>query len=153
MNWAGTPLSQPRMKENPDMMTRKNILLMLLVTLPAYAAAKDYSEQSLRTLFTSQHERQDIDNNRKEQSSSETQSIVGPSSVQINGIVKRSNGKNVVWVNGKNTMDSSTVDGVKVYSQSINSKNKIPVMVDGERVYLKPGETWSEEAGVSGVGD
>ncbi len=135
------------------MMTRKNILLMLLITVQTYAVAKDYSEQSLRTLFTSQQERQNIDNNRKQQGSSAEQVIVGPSSVRINGIMKRSNGKSVVWVNGKNTMDSSTVDGVKVYSNAINSKNKITVMVDGERVYLKPGEAWSEEAGVSGVGD
>ena len=134
------------------MIVRMNIFLMLLVVLPSYALAKEYSEQSLRSLFTNQQQRQEIDNSRAG-GTAEGQTIVGPSSIQINGMVKRSDGKSVVWVNGKSTMDNSTVNGVKVYSNAINSKNKIPVMVDGRKVYLKPGETWSEETGVSGVGD
>ncbi len=120
---------------------------------PLQAVAQDYSEQSLRTLFTSQQQRQDIEAGRRGSNLLEEQALVGPSSVQINGVVKRSNGKSVVWVNGKNTLDSSMVDGVKVYSNSISSQNKVPVMIDGRKVYIKPGETWSEETGVSGVGD
>ena len=134
------------------MIARMNIFLMLLVILPGYALAKEYSEQSLRSLFTNQQQRQEIDNSRAG-GTVEGQAIVGPSSIQINGMVKRSNGKNVVWVNGKSTMHNASVDGVKVYSNAINSKNKIPIMIDGEKIYLKPGQTWSEETGVSGVGD
>lgn len=134
------------------MIARINSLLLLLIIFPGYSAAKEYSEQSLRSLFTSPQERQEIDNNRAG-STSEGQAIAGPSSVQINGIVKRSDGKNIVWVNGKSTMEDSTIDSVKVYSNAVNSKDKIPVMVDGRKIYLKPGETWSEETGVSGAGD
>ncbi|MCW8830522.1 MAG: hypothetical protein OQK32_03270 [Gammaproteobacteria bacterium] len=135
------------------MITRINIFLMIMAVLAGQAIAKEYDEKSLRTLFTSQQERQEIDSNKRASDKTEEQVIVGPASVQINGVVKRSKGKSVVWINGKSTMENSTVDGVKVYSNAINSKNKVPVMVDGERIYLKPGETWSEEAGVVGVGD
>lgn len=120
---------------------------------PLQVVAQDYSEQSLRTLFTSQQQRQDIEADRRGSNLSEEQVLVGPSSVQINGVVKRSNGKSVVWVNGKNTLDSPMVDGVKVYSNSISAQNKVTVMIDGRKIYIKPGETWSEETGVSGVGD
>ena len=130
----------------------KNILIVaLFFSLPVLA--QDYSEQSLRTLFTSQQQRKDIESDKRGSNLSGNQELPVPSSVQVNGIVKRSNGKSVVWVNGKNTMDNATVDGVKVYSNSINAQNKVPVAIDGRRVYVKPGETWSEETGVSGVGD
>ncbi|MCK5002496.1 MAG: hypothetical protein KAS57_05700 [Gammaproteobacteria bacterium] len=115
------------------------------------AIAEDYSEQSLRTLFTSQQQRQDIEGDRRGSNLSQEQVQVGPSSVQVNGMVKRRNGKSVVWVNGKNTMDNSMVDGVKVYSNSISTQNKVPVMIDGRKVYLKPGQTWSEKTGISDV--
>jgi len=130
---------------------KKLFIAGLFFSLPV--TAQDYSEQSLRTLFTSQQQRQDIDGDRKGQSLPEGKALNAPSSVQVNGIVKRKNGKNVVWVNGKNTMSNTTVDGVKVYSNSINAQNKVPIMIDGRRVYVKPGETWSEETGASGVGD
>ncbi|MDH5766770.1 MAG: hypothetical protein OEZ38_12210 [Gammaproteobacteria bacterium] len=126
-------------------------VLAVATSLPVFSG--EYSEQSLRTLFTSPQQRQEIDSNRTAGTKAEGQTIVGPSSVQINGIVKRSDGKNVVWVNGKSTIDGESIDGIKVYSGNINSKNKIPVMVDGKRVYLKPGESWSAETGVSSVGD
>ena len=128
-------------------------LFLVGLFFPLQTVAQDYSEHSLRTLFTSQQQRQNIEGERRGSNLSEEQALVGPSSVQINGVVKRSNGKSVVWVNGKNTMDSSTVDGVRVYSNSINAQNKVPIMIDGRKVYIKPGETWSEETGISGVGD
>ena len=128
-------------------------LFLVGLFFPLQVIAQDYSEQSLGTLFTSQQQRQDIEGGRRGGDMSEDQSLVGPSSVHVNGVVKRSNGKSVVWINGKSTMESSMVDGIKVYSNSINTQNKVPVMIDGRKVYIKPGETWSEETGVSGVGD
>lgn len=126
-------------------------LLSLSFVLSLQVSAQEYSEQSLKTLFTNPQERQMIDGNRSNHSSSD-QVLATPSSVQINGIVKRSNGKSVVWVNGKNTMDTTMTDGIKVYSGSIKSNNKVPVLIDGKKIYIKPGETWSEDAGVSDVG-
>ena len=131
----------------------KELLLFLCIFISLQVAAQQYSEQSLKTLFTSQQERQDIEHGRKGNYSSGDQGSLGPSSVQINGMVKRSNGKSVVWVNGKSTLDNSMVDGVKVYSKSIKTNNKIPVMIDGRKVYIKPGESWSEDTGVSDVGN
>ena len=130
----------------------KQVLFILCLCMPLTSAAQEYSEQSMKTLFTSQQERQDLEGVRRGNNSSDGRAVAGPSSVQINGMVKRSNGKSVVWVNGKNTMDGSMVDGVKVYSKSIRTNNKIPVMIDGKKVYIKPGESWSEDAGVSDIG-
>ena len=135
------------------MIFRIKTLVLVVMLFPLSVMAKDYSEQSLKTLFTSQQQRQDIEGNRSSGELNDDPNLITPSSVQVNGVLKRSNGKNVVWLNGKSTMESSMVDGVKVYSNSINSKYKVPVMIDGRKVYIKPGESWSEEVGVSGVGD
>ena len=124
-------------------------LLALFIFLPLLTSAQQYNEQSLKTLFTSQQERKSLENNRRGNRYSNQQESAASSSVQINGVLKRSNGKNVVWLNGKSTMDNSMVDGVKVYSNSINDKFKIPVIIDGRKVYIKPGETWSEDTGIS----
>lgn len=133
------------------MIIRTCVFMVLLLPLSDYATAKKYSEHELRTLFTSPQEREKIDNNRESGVSVDGE-VTGPSSVQVNGIVKRTNGKSVVWVNGKSTLDNAMIDGVKVYSNASNANNKIPVMIDGRKVYMKPGESWSEESGVSDVG-
>lgn len=129
----------------------KILLPVCLLLLPLQIMAQQYSEQSLKTLFTTPQERQAIDSDRRNNRVSGNQAQGRPSSVQLNGIVKRSNGKSVVWINGQNTMGSTNVEGYKVYSSAINADNKTPVMVDGKTIYLKPGETWSEGAGVSDV--
>jgi hypothetical protein len=122
-------------------------ILIFTILLSAHASAEGFSEQSLKTLFTTPSERQAINANRRGGQSTGG-FVSGPASVQVKGIVKRGDGKSVVWVNNKNTMDNSMVDGVKIYSNSMNKSNKIPVRVDGRMVYVKPGETWSEETGV-----
>jgi hypothetical protein len=127
------------------------ILLPVFFILPMQLQAQEYSEQSLKTLFTSPQQRQAIDSSRRSSNTSSGPSVAGQAGVQINGMVKRGNGKNVVWVNGKSTIDSTAVDGVRVYSDSINTNNKIPVLIDGKKIHIRPGETWSEGAGVSDV--
>lgn len=126
-------------------MTKHIIVLTLLFS--ANASAVGYNEQMLKQLFTSPSERQSLNSTRRGGQSSDFY-VSGPASVQVNGIVSRSDGKSVVWINGKNTMNNSMVDGVKVYSNEMKNNNKIPVRVDGRMVYVKPGETWSEETGV-----
>lgn len=133
------------------MKTLTKILLPLCLMLSLQTMAQQYSEQSLKTLFTTPQERQAIDSDRRNNRDSGSQAQGVPSSVQLNGIVKRSNGKSVVWINGQNTMDSTNVEDYKVYSNAINANNKTPVMIDGKKIYLKPGESWSEGAGVSDV--
>lgn len=150
---VGTLLNHLKAAKDNDMQLPINKILMLILCFPLQSMAQEYSEQSLKTLFTSQQQRQDIELGRRSHGSTNGETITRPSSVEINGLVKRSDGKNVVWINGKNTMDSSVIDGTKIYSKSINDQNKVPVMIDGRKVYVKPGQSWSEISGVSGVGE
>lgn len=152
VNWPGIPLSRLRMKGSNVMKISLKTLFIFCLFFPLQVMGKEYSEQSLKTLFTSQQERQNIESGRKGNNFTGNRDQLGPASVQINGIVKRSNGNNVVWINGKSTLDNSMVDGVKVYPGSIKSNNKIPVLIDSRKIYIKPGEAWSEDGGISDVG-
>lgn len=122
------------------------ILMFVVNSFPVQAV--EYSVQQLKTLFTSASERRQLNTQRQgvKPAASEQQVITGPTNVHINGIVSRSGGNSVVWVNGKSTLNNSMVDGVKVYSDSMTRSHKIPVMIDGRKVYIKPGESWTDKA-------
>jgi hypothetical protein len=70
------------------------------------------------------------------------------SNVRINGVMMRSDGENVVWINGENTLDGDPVKGVKVNPDAADSETyNVQVQIDGKRVKLKPGQNWSEGTG------
>ncbi len=114
--------------------------MVLISSTPAYA---EYDVNNLKKLFTDKRQRAQIDAARAgDYSGSEVQQAT---QVKVSGYMKRSSGKSVVWVNGKNTLDSSRVGGVTVNTNAIN--NKVPVKIDGRTVYVRPGESWSEASG------
>ncbi len=109
--------------------------------------AADFNEYDLKSLFTSPSQRKNIDATRRGEATTGT-SLRGPSSISINGVVKRNNGKSVVWVNGKSTLNNTTIDSARVQTKSIKkTSKKIPIYIDGKKVYMRPGQTWSEESG------
>ena len=116
--------------------------MTLIGSTPAYA---EYDVNDLKKLFTDKRQRAQIDAARAgDYSGPEVKQAM---QVNINGYMKRSNGKSVVWVNGTNTLESSQVGGVAVNVRSIKSNKKVPVKIDGRVVYVKPGESWSESSG------
>ncbi len=119
-------------------------ILILMLLSGSCAVAEGFNEQSLKTLFTSPSERKAINATRRGDGSF----MSGAASAQLKGVVKRSDGKSVVWLNRKNTMDNTMIDGVKVYPNAMKKNKKVPLMVDGRMVHVKPGESWSEETGV-----
>ncbi len=119
-------------------------LLIFAVLFSSSAIAEGFNEQSLKTLFTSPSERKAINATRRGAGGF----MSGAASVQLKGVVKRSDGKSVVWLNRKNTMGNTMIDGVKVYPNALNKNNKVPIRIDGRLVHVKPGESWSEETGV-----
>ena len=125
-------------------------LITTLITLiyASFSSADGYDERSLGNLFTSSVERQKIDNDKSSAIPQSASRRLAPSSVRINGALIRSKGKNSVWINGNKATGNEVVGGVKVFSKSVNKDNlKIPVLVDGKSVHIKPGQSWSEETG------
>lgn len=105
----------------------------------------EYDVTELKKLFTDKSQRAQIDAARSGKGAGAREKET--TKVNVSGYVTRSNGKGVVWINNKNTLDSSRVDDVKVHQSSIGKNKKVTVNVDGKTVRLKPGETWSKETG------
>ena len=118
---------------------------VILCFMYSTIACADYDASDLKKLFTDSSQRAQIDAARSgKQTGSELKQTT---KVNVSGYVTRSDGKSVVWVNNKNTLNSSKVDDVKVQQSTIGSNKKVAITVDGETARLKPGETWSKETG------
>jgi len=108
-------------------------------------AHADYDASDLKKLFTDQGQRARIDAARSGKGSGSA--LKQTTRVNVSGYVTRSDGKSVVWVNNKNTLDSSRIGDVKVQQSSIGKNKKVTITVDGKTARLKPGESWSKETG------
>jgi len=106
----------------------------------------DYDAADLQKLFTDKKQRARIDATR---SGKVTASDVRKQTrkIKISGYVTRSEGKSVVWINNKNTLDGPRVGDVKVHQSSIGKNKKVTISVDNKITRLRPGETWYKETG------
>jgi hypothetical protein len=118
-------------------------LIIILCSGTSYA---DYGAENLDTLFTDKSQRARIDAARSGNNTG-TDLPQQTSKVSVSGYMKRSDGKNVVWVNGENTLEGSKIGYIKVQQSNIGKNKKVGITVDGTHVHLKPGETWSKETG------
>ena len=124
----------------------KNLTIGLICMLCSSALYAEYDADDLQKLFTDKRQRAQIDAARSgDVSGSELQRQT--SKVSVSGYMTRSDGKNVVWVNNKNTLQSSKVGEVKVQQSNIGKNKKVGVSLDGQHVHLKPGQTWHKETG------
>jgi len=120
------------------------IAMLLLVTTSVYAT--EYDESQLLNLFTDQQQRAQIDALRTGAVSSE-KGVRETNKVNLNGYMRRSDGKSVVWVNDGNTIEGARVDDLHIHSKSVGRDSKVTISVDGKAARLKPGETWIKETG------
>lgn len=109
----------------------------------------EYDESELKDLFTTKKQRIKIDAKRfgKPVVASvkpQVKKKIKNKKVKVSGYVTRSNGKSVVWVNGRSTLKSSTVGDVRVHQLSVGKNKKVTISVDGKTTRLKPGEVWKK---------
>ena len=128
----------------------KSIISWFLCLLFSSAAFADYDVANLEKLFTDKKQRAQIDAVRTGHHKSP--GIKKARQVNVKGYVTRSDGKSVAWINDNNTLKKVHVDNVKVHRETIGKNKKVGVTVNGKRIHLKPGETWSESSGVSDIG-
>lgn len=110
---------------------------LLFFTTAAYA---QFDIHKLERLFTNAKQRQQIDNQRHGHAHISQKRKWHK--VTLNGYMQRSDGENVVWVNGVSTLNQTIIAGVKVEPGSINGKDQVTVRINGKAVKLRPGESW-----------
>jgi len=122
---------------------------LLLLSFISVSQA-EHAESDLKNLFTTQKQRAKIDAVRfgkhviapVKRTVKKKKKII---KVKVSGYVTRSDGKSVVWLNNKNTMNNSKIGDVRVHQSSIGQNNKVTISVDGKTTSLKPGEVWQKK--------
>ena len=66
--------------------------------------------------------------------------------VFINGVVRLSGGREIVWINGKRVERQSTQDGVQVSKKS-GKGYSVTVKGYGKAAQVKPGQVWNPDEG------
>ena len=127
-------------------MSLKLILTGLFCMICSNALHADYDAADLQKLFTDKKLRARIDATRSgDYTGLDKQKQT--SKIKVSGYVKRSNGKSVVWVNNKSTLQGLKIGNVKVHRSYIGKDKKVTISVDNKTTRLRPGETWYKETG------
>lgn len=131
------------------------LFITLFVSLISETFAEDNldSQSSLRTLFTTNHVRSQLDQLRQQgkfdkiKNESSTVILREPAVVKMQGVVIRKNTDPVVFVNDENTLKSPQITNeVYVNTAKVKEKDyKIPARIYGQNIKLKPGQQWSEK--------
>lgn len=126
----------------------KNLVILLALMLISEHVISEDEIEELGRLFVDVEQREKLEAVRRGTYEKEVEQESRVSNVRINGVMMRSDGENVVWINGENTLDGEPVKGVKVNPDATDSETyNVQVQIDGKRVKLKPGQNWSEGTG------
>ena len=123
------------------------VILLALLLIPQHVISADEVEE-LGRLFVDVEQREKLEAVRRGTYDMESEQESRVSNVRINGVMMRSGGENVVWINGENTLDGEPFKGVKVNPETADNETyNVQVQIDGKRVKLKPGQNWFEGTG------
>jgi hypothetical protein len=126
----------------------KSLITLLVMLLISGDALSEDGVEDLGRLFVDVEQREKLEAVRRGTYEREVEQESRVSNVRVNGVMMRSDGKNVVWINGESTLDGDPVKGVKVNPDTADSETyNVQVQIDGKRVKLKPGQNWSEGTG------
>jgi len=126
----------------------KNLVILLALLLISQHAKSADEVEDLGRLFVDVEQREKLEAVRRGTYEMDIEQESRVTNVRINGVMMRSDGENVVWINGENTLDGEPVKGVKVSPETTDSETyNVKVQIDGKRVKLKPGQNWSEGTG------
>ena len=122
-------------------------MLISLVLAPVPSVSQEQLSD-LGRLFTDPAQRERLEAVRHGAYVVEKETKDEVTTVTVNGVMMRGDGETVIWVNGKSTLEKDPLKGVKVLAGSANRENfKVPVMVDGKFLTIKPGQVWSDGSG------
>jgi hypothetical protein len=119
-----------------------------ILMLSASPVLPEDSIEGLGKLFIDAEQREKLEAVRRGTYNAEAEKESRLSNIRVNGLMLRSNGENVVWINGESTLGGKVIQGLSVNPSSVDTDTyKVQVNVDGRRVNIKPGQNWSEGTG------
>jgi hypothetical protein len=123
-------------------------ILFAFLALVSGPASSEARVEELGRLFTDPVQREKLEAIRHGAYGQQVESTSSVTEVMVNGVMLRSGGKSVVWVNGQSTLDGPPGKGVDVRARAVNHNNySVPVEVNGRLRHMKPGQSWSDGSG------
>lgn len=123
------------------------LIMAAFMLVPNSAVSKDEIEE-LGRLFIDAEQREKLEAVRRGTYKADIEQESRISNVRVDGVMIRSSGENVVWINGENTLNGVPIEGLHVRADTADNETyRVQVMIDGKRVYIKPGQNWSEGTG------
>lgn len=107
----------------------------------------EYDVADLNKLFTDRSQRARIDAMRLGKFT--VDETLQTRKIKVSGYVTRSDGKSVVWLNNKNTLDGPKLGDIKVRQSTVGKNKKVTLIMKDKTIQLKAGETWSETSDYS----
>ena len=127
---------------------QKSLLILIALMLISKPAISEDEIEGLGKLFIDPEQREKLEAVRRGTYNVEIETESRVSNIRVNGIMMRSDGENVVWVNDENSLDGAPIDGVSINPNTTDNETyKVQVRIDGKRVDIKPGQNWSEGTG------
>jgi hypothetical protein len=123
-----------------------SLVVCLFAASEPATAADPLMSPSLGRLFMSPDERRALDAGKTAHAGPDGPSAVvggtGPARVVLNGILKRSDGPDVVWINGQ---PAGSKDAPLQVRRGPDGQNTVTLLdtADGRSVKLKPGQSWT----------
>lgn len=126
----------------------KRLAAGLFLALCCGAVQAEYDVADLKKLFTDKSQRARIDALRLGNYS--VDETLQTRKIKVSGYVTRSDGKSVVWLNNKNTLEGSKLGDVRVRQSTVGKNKKVTLIMKEQTIRLKAGETWTEAPDYSG---
>ena len=124
-------------------MNRAAILLLLMIM----QSTSVYAEAPLGRLFFTPQQRNALDLARQHSSNLDTAHESEPDSITLNGVIKRSDGQHIVWINQRAFSDRSTVERVSVSRDKNSGRYTVQLPYSDKRVQLKVGQSMEATSG------
>lgn len=119
--------------------------MLILISMPAKS---EDGVEGLGRLFIDAEQREKLESVRRGTYKAEVEQESRVSNIRIDGIMLRSDGENVIWINGESALHGTPIEGVNINPKSANGDTyNVQLSIDGKRISLKPGQNWSEGTG------
>ena len=123
---------------------KHSIILGLLLLIPVSATQAD---SRLGRLFFTPDQRASLDQARQHNKTLDAANESAPDNITLNGVIKRSDGHHVVWINNRAFSDNSAVDRVTVSREKGSGRYIVQLPYSDKHVQLKVGQSMDAASG------
>ena len=123
------------------------LLLTLFTGIAGIPAASAQSNESLGRLFLSPERRANLDRQRQLNQTQSRETLSENASLTLNGVVRRSSGRNTAWINGNAVDEKSAGNNVRFPPRAQAPIDSVGITAAGSSQALRVGESVNHESG------